>query len=260
MIDAFGTPIRVRLRGASSDPSVECGAVVELKDEGLHFTIDGATETVYDVALASVTGVSLRDGALTIYLRDHVALVLSDADELLDLRHRIEAVICTFPAATLSLRHYGSEHSAPGSDHDMWFEALMAARRVAEGSRTMENHRRVFDTARLARHAQTTREAWAQARGRTAADRRAVLAELEELCAPFDASLNALEVVTLRLRNAPDSRQFDTWRRWSAVVREVFKAADGVWETVIPVLSDSRGAQGALWRRVLRQTNGGGQA
>ena len=56
----------------------------------------------------------------------------------------------------------------------------------------------------------------------------------------------------MRLRHAPDSAQFELWRVWTQQVQRAFRAADDAWTAMVPVLADSRGAQGSLWRKLIR--------
>ena len=197
-------------------------------------------------------GAVYAHGALQLHRGDGSVVTLSGSPHLEGLRHRLEAEVCTFPAQLLSLRGFGSERSAPGSDHDRWFEALLTARHVAEESRTIETQRRAFDGERLRQHAGVTREAWAAARFEKPADRRALIAELEELGESYAAALVAIDDASALLRHAADSVQFGQWRHWTDRVQLAFRAADEAWTAMVPVLSDSRGAQGSMWRKLIR--------
>ena len=252
MIPMGDEVLTARLHGAWLDRSLDYDARVGLDADLLRITYDGARSAI-ELPVTQLLGSNFRDGTLTVHAEGGVVVSLSDAPDLDRLRDRLESVVCLFPAQTLSLRGFGSERSAPGSDHDQWFEALLTARRVAEETRVVDAQRRAFDAPRLVRHAQLTREAWAAARFSDAADRRALVAELEEIARPFSAALRQMEHASLRLRQAPDERRFETWRRWVATVQRGFRAADDVWTLTIPALCDSRGARGALWRRVLRR-------
>ncbi len=245
--------LSARLRGVWHDRPLDDDAAVQLDDSALRIAYNTAQPTVIELPVNDLLGATLQDGVLTLSVKSGGALRLSDSSHLDGLRHRLEAAVCVFPAQTLSLRGFGSERSSPGSDHDQWFDALLTGRRLAEESRTVETQRRAFDAARLVRHAQVTREGWAAARFADAADRRALVAELEELAAPYSHALRQLEHAALRLRQERDDRRFETWRRWTATVQRAFRAADDVWTATIPALCDSRGSQGALWRRVLRR-------
>jgi hypothetical protein len=250
--------LAVRLRVPSEVGSLDHDVFVELDADALRVRSAPDVRPSLEVPLNDVRGALTRDDALVLSLSDGHELMLTDSPHLDGLRHRLEAAVCVFPAQTLSLRGFGSERSAPGSDHDRWFDALLAARRLAEESRTVETQRRAFDSTRLARHAQLTREAWAAERFDDAADRRALAAELEDIAAPYSTALRQLEHAALRLRQAPDSLQFETWRRWTGIVQRAFRAADDVWALSVPVLADSRGAKGSLWRKVLRRSGSGG--
>jgi hypothetical protein len=245
--------LSARLRGVPPDAARLFDAAVRLEHGTLRISYHADAPTSLDIPVEELLGAALDADALTLHVRGRGAVTLDDSPHLDGLRHRLEATVCVFPAQTLSLRSFGSERSAPGSDHDLWFDALLAARRVAEESRTVETQRRAFDAARLLRHAQITRAGWTGARCADAADQRALEAELEEIAAPYATALRQLEHAALRLRQASDDRQFETWRRWTATVHRAFRAADEVWAQMVPVLADSRGAPGAFWRRVLRR-------
>jgi hypothetical protein len=240
-----------RLQGAWMDRVLDSDAQVQLDAELVRITYESFS--TIDIPVRELRGAVLRDGSLTLHGKGGLAVVLSQSPHLDGLRNRLEAAVCVFPAQTLSLRGFGSERSTPGSDHDQWFEALLTARRVAEESRTVETQRRAFDSARLARHAQVTREGWAAARFVEAADRRALVAELEDIAQPFALALRQLEHASLRLRQSPDERQFETWHRWTVIVQRAFRTADEVWALTVPALCDSRGSTGAFWRRLLKR-------
>ena len=249
--------LAVRLKVPGDAGALDHDVFVELDADAFRVRSAPDYPATLEIPLINVRGALTRDGALMLSLNDGNELTLTDSPHLDGFRHRLEAAVCVFPAQTLSLRGFGSERSAPGSDHDRWFDALLAARRLAEESRTIETQRRAFDSTRLARHAQQTREAWAAERFDDPADRRALEAELEEIAAPYSSALRQLERGALRLRQAPDSLQFETWRRWTGIVQCAFRAADDVWALVVPVLADSRGAKGSLWRKILRRSGSG---
>jgi hypothetical protein len=245
--------IPVRLQGPGQSRSLDHDVFIDLEADTLRISPSPVSPEGIVLPLAELRGAHVHEDALTVWLINGSAVTVSGSPHLDGLRNRLEAAVCAFPAQLLSLRGFGSERSAPGSDHDQWFDALLAARRLAEESRTVETQRRAFDAARLTRHAQLTRESWAAARFSDAPDRRALEAELEELAAPYSAALRQLEHAALRLRQAPAELQFETWRRWAKIVQRAFRAADDVWTLTIPVLADSRGAKGSFWRRILRR-------
>lgn len=250
--------LSARLHGAWQDRQLDDDAAVQLVGGTLRIAFDTVEQKVITVSVDELQGAALRDdGSLSLHMLGGNTVALSDSPHLDGLRHRLEAAVCVFPAQLLSLRGFGSERSAPGSDHDQWFEALLTARRLAEESRTVETQRRAFDAELLMRHAQVTRAGWASARFDGDADRRALEAELEEISAPYSHALRQLEHAALRLRQSADDHQFETWRKWTGTVQRAFRAADDVWTLIVPALCDSRGSKGALWRRVLRRPQPG---
>jgi hypothetical protein len=251
-----GAAFAVRLHGAWQDRSLDYDATVLLDGSTLTIECEHGTPQRITLEAAELMGTELRGDTLTLHPSDGRPLVISAAAHLDGLRNRLEAAVCTFPAQTLSLRGFGSERSAPGSDHDRWFEALLHARRIAEESRTIETQRRAFDAARFTRHAHMLRESWAAERFSLPADRRAMHAELEELASPFTQSLRLLEHASLRLRQTSDAQQFNAWRKWTDSVQQTFRGADDVWMAMVPVLADSRGSQGSFWRRLIRRGEG----
>lgn len=249
--------LAARLRGPWDNRSLDHDVLVELDGTSLRIAPNSNPVAATTIPLTDIRGATLRDDTLGLTLADGRSVSLTGSPHLDGLRNRLQAAVCVFPAQTLSLRGFGSERSAPGSDHDRWFSALLTARRMAEESRTVETQRRAFDSARLARQAQLTREAWAAERCDDAADRRALEAELEEIHTPYASALRQLEHAALRLRQAADERQFETWRRWTDTVQRAFRAADDVWTLSLPALADSRGAKGSFWRNVLRRNGPG---
>ena len=251
--------LSARLQGAWDNRALDYDATVQLDGTALRITYDASAPKAIELTVDQLRGAVLAEDTLALHVTGGSTVVLSGSPHLDGLRNRLEAAVCVFPAQTLSLRGFGSESSAPGSDHDRWFDALLTARRVSEESRTVETQRRAFDAPRLARHAQLTRDAWAAARSEDAADRRALVAELEEIALPYTTALRQLEHAALRLRQAPDELQFDVWRRWTGMVQRSFRAADEAWALMVPVLCDPRGSTGTLWRRLLgRKKTGGG--
>ncbi len=250
--------LSARLHGAWDNRALDYDATIQLDGSALRITYDPSAPTRIDLAVDQLRGAVFADDALALHVTGGGTITLSGSPHLDGLRNRLEAAVCVFPAQTLSLRGFGSERSAPGSDHDRWFEALLTARRVTEESRTVETQRRAFDAPRLTRHAQLTREGWAAARCDAAADRRALEAELEEISLPYSTALRQLEHAALRLRQSPDELQFDVWRRWTGMVQRAFRSADDAWALMVPVLCDARGSTGTFWRRLLRRNESGG--
>ncbi len=157
------------------------------------------------------------------------------------------------PEFTRSLRALAVP-SAPGSDHDRVFKPLIQARTAAHKVQSAEAQVAAFEAARLERELREAIAAFAAARhAGSAPDRRALEAELAELAAPVWAALRRLQEAAAVVKAAPAASRRPAWERWVAHVQQVFDAADDWWRHALPVLADSRGRRGSLWRRVLRR-------
>lgn len=155
------------------------------------------------------------------------------------------------PEFTRSLRALAVP-STPGSDHDRVFKPLIAARTAAQKVQSVDAQVAAFDPARLEREWREAIAALAAARhAASAPDRRALEAELDTLAAPVWAALKALQVAGATVRAATPDQRRALWQRWVDAVQRTFDAADDWWRAALPVLGDSRGRRGALWRRVL---------
>ncbi|MFL5581546.1 MAG: hypothetical protein ACJ8AO_14345 [Gemmatimonadaceae bacterium] len=183
----------------------------------------GALEVPYE----RLDGARVRAGRLTLYLRDGDLVELAPAGGEEGATHfarlgraadEIATRTCRLPELTLSLRSLGSRGA--GAEHDAFFGPLLSAReRVA--------------------HALAESVRWAAERraGGTAADRRALEAELAECAAPLDEALGRLGRLAAAVRDAPDDARFVHWREWAAGLRLVFARADGCWEASWAALS-----------------------
>ncbi|MCE9601662.1 MAG: hypothetical protein K8S21_05520 [Gemmatimonadetes bacterium] len=159
----------------------------------------------------------------------------------------------TLPEFTRSLRALAVP-SAPGSDHDRVFKPLIQARTAAHKVHAVEAQVAAFDAARLEREWREAIAAFAAARhARSAPDRRALEAELDALAAPLWSALQALQQSAAATRTVAAAERKAAWERWVVAVQRVFDTADDWWRAALPVLGDSRGRSGALWRRVLRR-------
>ena len=159
----------------------------------------------------------------------------------------------TLPEFTRSLRALAVP-SAPGSDHDRVFKPLIQARTAAHKVHAVDAQVAAFDATRLEREWREAIAAFAAVRhGRSAPDRRALEAELDTLGAPLWSALHALQQSAAATRTVAVAERKAAWERWVLAVQHVFDTADDWWRAVLPVLGDSRGRSGALWRRVLRR-------
>ncbi len=159
----------------------------------------------------------------------------------------------SLPEFTRSLRALAVA-SAPGSDHDVIFGPLLDARRAAHRATSVEQQLAALDAGKLERAWRGAIATLAERRhGASLPDRRALGAELELLAAPLWIELGLLKTAAETTRLAMPEDKRSAWQAWVAQLQRVFAAADAWWERSLAPLADSRGRQGALWRRILRQ-------
>ena len=158
------------------------------------------------------------------------------------------------PEFTRSLRALAVP-SAPGSDHDRIFAPLLQARTTANRVKGPDAQVAAFDPARLERDWRAAISQLAASRHpKSAPDRRALEAELDLLAKPLWDALARLNSAAAALRLAAPESKRAAWERWTHAVQQVFDAADDWWRLSLPVLGDSRGRRGSLWRRILRRS------
>ena len=110
--------VPARLRGAWHDRSLDYDAAVQVDGGSLRIAFDPSDPKTLAIPLNDLDGAALRDGVLTLYPGTGRTVTLYDSPQLDGVLHGLIAAVCEFPAQTLSLRAFGSEWSAPGSDHD----------------------------------------------------------------------------------------------------------------------------------------------
>ncbi len=161
----------------------------------------------------------------------------------------------SLPEFTRSLRALAVP-SAPGSDHDRIFKPLISARTAAHKVHAVEAQVAAFDAVRLEREWREAIAALAGSRfARSAPDKRALEAELEALGAPVWQALRLMQEAGTLARSATGESRRAAWERWVATVQQLFNAADDWWRAAMPVLADSRGRRGSLWRRMLGRSS-----
>ncbi len=208
------------------------------------------------VELATLEGVTLAGSLVSLHPHGEPPLVL-DAPESAELVRAVSNAATTIPELAASLRAMGSPRARPGSDHDLWFGALLAARRVAHAAPTPAERLAAFDTQALLAALDATITQFATARAPTsAADARALAEELRELSTPLLLALRSLASRRSAVESADDAVRLARWHDWVAALRVVFAAADRVWEALLPALVDPRGRRGSFWRRVLARKGG----
>ena len=205
------------------------------------------------VELAAVDGMTVDEGKLALHHAQHGALVIETAEAAAMARALSDAAT-VLPELTASLRAIGSARAYPGTDHDRWFGALLAALRRSHVVGTAAERLAAFDATKLLAHAESACDGFAVARAAAGTpDARALAEGLRELAGPLAHALRELAKERAELEEAPDQVRLAAWRRWVGALRDVFAAADRVWETMLPLLTAPRAETGGFWGQLLRR-------
>ncbi|HET8771352.1 MAG TPA: hypothetical protein VFM71_10255 [Gemmatimonadaceae bacterium] len=152
------------------------------------------------------------------------------------------------PEFTRSLRALAVP-SEPGTGHDRILAPLIDARAAASRVQTPEAQVAAFDAGRLERAWRDAIAALAAERHRRSApDRRALQAHVEELGAPVWAALRSVRDAGAAVRTAPVASRREAWDSWVGALRGLFAAADDWWRAAQPVLGDAPRKR-RWWRR-----------
>lgn len=252
------TPWPVRVRGSVGGAPLDAAAMLTLHAGVLRMALDAG-----EVALPyeALDGVATDGPVLVLVGRDGAALRCEGLAEARRVAVTLLELASVVPEFTRGLRAFASVRGAPGSDHDLFFAPLLDARRAVQAAPDAESRVRAVSPAGVQRahleaRAQLAVRRWPATEA--AGDRRALEAELDEACAALDDGLGRLGLAAETFEVAASAVRLRAWRGWCAAFQEVWNAADDAWGAVLPALADSRGASGALWRRVLRRGGGDG--
>ena len=246
-------PAAVRVVGDAGGALLDAAGELSLTDRYVRIRLDaGEVALAYD----ALDGADTDGLVLVLVGRDGAALRLEGLSHAGAVAADILERAATVPEFTRGLRAFASVRGAAGSDHDVFFGPLLAARRaVHDATTTAARVSAVVPTA-LVEQLAAGRGELARRRfssEREAGDRRALMVELEELEAPVDAALRRVGHAADAWKTSPRSASLRAWREWCAAFTAAWEAADTAWLAALPALADSRGAGGALWRRVLKR-------
>lgn len=243
-----GSPRRVTLRGLLRGRELEGDAMLTLDADSI--SLDSARGRI-SLALAHLDGIRVPGDVLELFLSTGDVIQIADAPDLNALATEIAGSACAIPEMTRSLRALGAGSLAAGDEHDRFFGPLLEARLLAERAPNLVALRAAFDAPALRASIEHVLDEIALERyPKAAAERRALRAELGDGSRGLLARLAELERAEAALRVCDDDERFVLWRAWQAVLRNVFRSADGSWIEIHPVLSDERRATPSLWRRV----------
>lgn len=171
-----------------------------------------------------------------------------------------DATSFELPEFTRSLRAFAAIASLGNPDHDRWFAPLLAARTSAARVQGIEGYVAAFDAARLRKALLDALTQMATVRfKKSAPDRRALEALLEELCEPAFTALVGVENAARGLRPDSNLTPTDAPTAWTAAVQSLFDAADRSWSAMLTALRDYP-VKGARPRDRDRDRDRGGDA
>ncbi|MEJ7809908.1 MAG: M14 family metallopeptidase, partial [Gemmatimonadaceae bacterium] len=235
-----------RLAGLYRGRELHGPATVTLR--GAEIEIALGTERL-GIPLHALHGLRLVGDALELYLDTGDVLTMHGvagdlaplAAALLDAGHAV-------PELTLPLRAFGTPRRGATTDHDRFFAPLLAARRRAEEQAAVDEKLRAFEAGALREAVSGTLAEFARARyPRSAAEQRALRAELEDCAGPLLARLDGVERAERRVREADDETRLVRWREWTDALRLLFQGADACWVALTPTLRRAAPAR-SRWR------------
>jgi hypothetical protein len=227
----------------------------ELLDDEVRIEVPGLDAELL-IPFTRLDGARIGPGHLTLYAGSGDVIELDGSSDLEKFGRLLKTKVCVLPEVTLPLRGLGSARAHPGSDHDRFFAPLLSARRSAQRAGDPGARLAAMRAPALAAEVERISHEFALERfPESAADRRALEAELADLAAPVRASLDRLADVASRAASAGDDTAFVSWRAWAKECRALFASADRFWLAAAPLLAERRVPDarsrrtGWLWRR-----------
>lgn len=199
---------------------------------------DGNTRAL-SVPARSIAGAQLSAGILELSLDSGDRLTLSDDDRLHELLVRLEQEVFAVGEVMRSSRAAGSRRAYPGEDHDRFFAPFLEARLRLEQTSDARRRLEAFSASEIRAAVLGVLDRFASERFHNEpADRRALLAELEEYVEPLLGALDRLDASSATVRQAPPERSYAEWRAWRDTLVDCFVEAERAWMRAAPVLSE----------------------
>jgi hypothetical protein len=223
--------------GSARIGAVEHGAATAvLEDDTLAILALTPDDAAVRFPLAAIDDVVTASDVVAISLHDGRQLTLACSDAAAfrgDLLARCRAL----PELTRTLRAFGSRRAQVGTretaaaEQQRFFAPLLAARLTAIRAADVAAIVAAFDARLVAAEVhRTLRALVAERHVEPGPARRALEAELLDLCEPLDVALASLGEAARELSGAGDDLR--TWRTWTARLAATFETADRVWITL----------------------------
>jgi hypothetical protein len=197
---------------------------------------------------AALDGARLSPGHLTLYAGSGDVIELSGSPDLDEVGKYLKARACALPELTLALRGLGSARAYPGTDHDRFFNPLLAARRAAQRASDPAARLEALQASALAAELERVFHEFAVERFPTnPAERRALETRFEDLASTVRSSLVKLDAAARAVSAAREDTAFVWWRAWAAECRALFAHVDRCWLGAAPLLSRTPVRAARVW-------------
>lgn len=231
----------LNVTGSVRNQEISGGWNVALRGSSLQLTQDGR---VVEVPTSTLDGTSLEGDSLTLFMAGGDRIVLYGSGRLNELVAGLDAVELQVGEMMRASRTLGSRRARPGAEHDTFFAPFLAARGrlEAEGGRSAVD----LPEVRLLRSAVVDALATiASSRfPDQAADRRALIAELDDHSERLFEALDHLDSAAERVRRAAPETRYVAWREWTRALEACFSRAEGSWMAALPALREGEGEGG----------------
>lgn len=208
-------------------------ATAVLDDDTLAVLMLSPDDAAVRVPYWSIEDISATARGLTISIHGGRELTLA-CEEAESFRGELLARCRALPELTRTLRAFGSRRGQHGTrdtaaaEQQRFFAPLLAARMSAIRAGDIATVAAAFDARLITADVHRTLRGFVAERHAEAGPaRRALEAELLDLCEPLDVALAALGEAARTLSRAADD--LPSWRTWSSRLGHAFEIADRVW-------------------------------
>ncbi len=199
----------------------------------------GGGTRALNVAVRSVAGARLSAGVFELHLDSGDRLTFSGDDRLSELVVRLEQEVFAVGEVMRSSRAAGSRRAYPGEDHDRFFAPFLQARLRLEQAPDAGGKLEAVSANEIRASILGVLDSFSSERFHNEpADRRALLAELEEYVEPLLGALDRLDATSAAARRASPERAYAEWRVWRDALVDCFVEAERAWMRTAPVLRE----------------------
>lgn len=192
-----------------------------------------------ELPAGSLSGAELHAESLELSLTDGGQLVLEGSDRLRELASALDRAELQVGEMLRASRTLGSRRARPGTDHDTFFAPFLAARRSLAAREDLSPMGSLdLPEVRLLRPkvVEALSSIAASHFPEQPADRRALVAELDDCAAPLFGALDRLDAAAEDVRAAGSRNRYVAWREWRRALAECFLRAESSWMATLPAL------------------------